>query len=78
MATKGSVLGVRGTNDEEFGPSVFLVLGFGARNAIAAFVAKLAFSDSNRKDLALWYTEVQEVLGCGIGALFGQALVVGV
>jgi len=58
MYEGASVLAVGRADHEELGPPVFLVLGLGARNAVATFVSKLSFSNAHRDDLVRRHPEV--------------------
>ena len=46
--TKGSIVRSGGPDDQEFSSAVFLVLGFGAGNPIAAFVEQFALAYPDR------------------------------
>ena len=76
--TKGSIVRSGGPDDQEFSSAVFLVLGFGAGNPIAAFVEQFALAYPDRVDLLGGNTEVRQITCRGFGAALTELLVVAV
>ena len=74
--TKGLVLRFWGSNNQKFCSSVFLVLGLGARDAVAAFVEQFGFSHPNGMKLIGGYAKIEQILRSRSRAVLAEFLVV--
>ena len=71
-----SVLAVLDADHKELRPSVFLVLGLGARDAISAFVAELLLADAHREHLVRGDSEIHEITCGGFRPALTEFLIV--